>query len=212
MEPEEGKVFDYAPGQFAYLHILDESGKTVVKRPYSIASSPSAPYLEFCIKMVGGELTGKLERMGKGTVVGVEGPFGHFSYSGQPNAAFIAGGTGIAPFVSILRYIAEKKLEGCFILFYSARTSGSVVYGDELARLEKENPNIKVVITLTREEPLGWKGECGRINEGMIRKYAAKPADFDWWICGPMALTKAMKECLLGKGVDPKRLRMEGWG
>lgn len=211
MEPVEGKMLSFAPGHFVFLHILDQEGKTIVKRPYSIASLPDEPYLELCIKMIGGELTGRLEKMGEGSVVGIEGPFGHFLYEGQSNAAFVAGGTGIAPFISILRDIAKRKPKGRFMLFYSARTRKNIAYGEELARLERENPSIKVVITLTREEPEGWKGECGRIGEEMVCRYA-DPAEFDWWLCGPMPMIRAMKECLVKKGVEPKRIKIEGWG
>jgi len=212
MEPLEGGMLRFAAGQFVFLHILDENGKTIVKRPYSIASLPDASYLEFCIKMVGGELTSRLDKMGKGAVIGIDGPYGDFKYDEQPNAAFVAGGTGIAPFVSILRHVAQKKMKGRFLLFYSARTREAIAYREEFERLEKENPNIKVVLTLTREEPAGWEGECGRINEDMVCKYASSLTDFDWWICGPMPLIKNMRECLIKRGVDPKRIKVEGWG
>ena len=212
MEPVQGEMLAFTAGHFVFLHVLDESGGTVVKRPYSIASEPDVPYLEFCIKLIGGELTGRLEKMGEGSVVGIEGPFGNFTYDDQPNAAFIAGGVGIAPFISILRHVTRKKLKGRFMLFYSSRRRDTIVYREELARLEKENPSIKVAITLTREEPAGWKGECGRIDEEMVDKYAANPTDFDWWLCGPMAMIRAMKDCLVKKGLDPKRIKIEGWG
>lgn len=208
-----GQPITFKPGQFAFLHILDEKGGTVVKRPYSIASAPGAPYLEFCIKLVGGEMTKKLESLVKGAVIGVEGGFGHFAYDNQPKAAFVGGGTGIAPLMGMLRHIAEKKLNGTFVLFYSARTRDSMIYHEELERLQKTNPGIKAVITLTREEkPEGWKGECGRLDHAMLSRHMPEAKDFDWWICGQMEMVKGIKECLAGLGADPKRIRMEGWG
>jgi ferredoxin-NADP reductase len=212
MEPVQGNALMFKPGQFVFLHILDEQGKTVVKRPYSIASRPGVPYLEFCIKIVGGELTGRLEKMEKGSVVGIEGPFGDFNFEGQTNATFVAGGVGLAPFMSMLRHIAEKKLEGRFILFYSTRRLDTMIYREELAQLEKDNPGIKVVITLTREKPPGWAGECGRIGEEMLGRHAGSLSEFHWWICGRMAMIKAIRECLIEKGLDPKRIKVEGWG
>ena len=157
-------------------------------------------------------MTGQLEKMAAGGMVGIEGPMGRFAYAGQPAAAFIAGGSGIAPFMSMLRYIAAKKLKGRFILFYSARTEDGVLYRKELERLQKINPDIKVVITLTREAPDGWAGECGRLNDVMIKKYAVDPGEFSWWACGPMELINNMKACLAGMGVDVKKLEFEGWG
>ncbi len=212
LEPLERPV-SFRPGQFAFLHILDEKGATVVRRPYSIASAPGSRHLEFCIKLVGGELTGRLEKLGPGAVVGIDGPFGRFLYEGQPRCAFIGGGSGIAPFMSMLRDIADRGLKGDFVLFYSARTRDSVVYGKELEELQAKNPCIKVVITLTREEkPEGWKGECGRLDHAMLSRHTPNAGDFDWWICGQMEMVKGMKECLAGLGADPKRIRAEGWG
>jgi len=214
MEPVNGKRIGFVPGQFVFLHALDAQGKSFEKRPYSITSSPSPdiPYLEFCIKMLKGSFTGKLERMETGSTLGVEGPFGHFTYTGQKRSAFIAGGTGLAPFMSMLRHIAERRLGEEFILFYSAKTQADVAYGEELARLQKQNTAIRVIITLTQEKPAQWEGEYGRICEETIAKYVKDAGSFDWWICGPMAMVKGMKECLVGLKADPKRIRAEGWG
>jgi len=212
LEPE-GQPISFKPGQFAFLHILDEKGASIVKRPYSIASAPGAPYLEFCIKLVGGEMTKRLDALGTGSVIGVEGGLGHFSYGNQPKAAFVGGGSGIAPLMGMLRHIADRKLQGSFVLFYSARTRESLVYADELERLRKANPGITVVITLTREEkPDGWTGECGRLDQVMLSRHMPAAKDFDWWVCGQMEMVKGVKECLAALGADPKRIRAEGWG
>lgn len=210
MEPLEGKMPAFLPGQFAFLHILDKNGSSIVKRPYSIASSPSAPYLEFCIRMVHGEMTSKLETAKPGTVIGVEGPFGAFSYTGQKKAAFIAGGCGVAPMMSMLRQIGEKSTGGQFILFYSARTREELAYKKELEELQKGNPGIRVVITLTREEAPGYA--CGRINDQIIKMHAGDPKEFDWWMCGSKEMVLGLKGCLAGMGVEVKKIRIEGWG
>ncbi len=202
----------FMPGQWAFIHLLDSNGNSVDKRPYSIASAPSSPFLEFCIEMRGGAFTARLDAAGVGTVLGIEGPQGRMAYAGQQKAVFIAGGTGISPVMSMLRHIADTKMKGEFILFYSVRSPDRLLYGKELERLRKKNPCIKTVITLTRETPQGWTGECGRIGREMICKHLGMPADFDWWMCGPVDMIKAVKECLAGLGVDPKRVSMEGWG
>lgn len=208
LEPLDGPI-EYEPGQFAFLHILDERGKSVLKRPYSIASIPEDKDLEFCIKLVSGQMTGKLGEMEGGQILGVERGGGHFGYEGQKKAAFIAGGTGIAPVLSILRSIARSKAKGEFVFFYSVRNQDSILYRKELADLEARHPSIKVVITLTREE---WDGERGRVCHSMIRRYLPDARDYHFWICGPMGLIKKMRECLESLGIDPKDMKMEGWG
>ena len=134
------------------------------------------------------------------------------AYNDEKKAAFIAGGCGITPVLSMLRHIAETGLKGEFILFYSVRTHDRLLYRDELERLRRKNPCIKTVMTLTRETPKEWAGECGRITHEMITKYADKPGEFDWWMCGPVEMVKNMRVCLAGMGVDEKKIRLEAWG
>ncbi|MBU0532658.1 FAD-dependent oxidoreductase [Candidatus Micrarchaeota archaeon] len=208
-EPLEGKLPEYKPGHFTFLHLFNENGESIVKRAYSIASSPDMPYIELCIKMVNGELTGRLERIEVGGVVGIEQPGGHLTYDDQPKIALIAGGTGISPMMSILRYITYKQMKGEFVLFYSARTRADILYREELEELQKKNENITVVITLTREE---WEGEKGRLCHAVIGKYIDDTKGFNWWICGPMEMIKTMKQCLSSLGVEAKNIKIEGWG
>jgi ferredoxin-NADP reductase len=212
LEPLEGAIPAYKSGQWVFLHLLDSNGASVDKRPYSIASAPSAPYLEFCIEMRNGAFTSRLDKVVVGTVLGMEGPAGRMTYEGQKKAAFIAGGCGIAPIISMLRQIAGEGAGGQFVLFYSVRSKDRLIYGDELKRLKKKNPCIKTVVTLTRETPAKWRGECGRINHEMITKHAGKPNEFAWWMCGPVEMVKNMRECLGGMGVDAKDIQMEAWG
>ncbi|MFH0737605.1 MAG: FAD-binding oxidoreductase [Candidatus Micrarchaeota archaeon] len=212
LQPVSGQIPPFKPGQFMFLHFLDESGASLIKRPYSISSTPSAKHIEFTIEVVHGQFTGRLEKAKVGDILGVEGPLGHMVYRDEPKAGFIAGGTGISPILSMLRHIAEKKMKGQFLLFYSVKTRERILHHAELQMLQKTNPGIKVVITLTREAPDGWVGECGRLNPAMIRKHAPSAKESDWWVCGPPDMIKSVKECLIGLGTDPKKLRLEGWG
>ena len=163
------------------------------------------------MRKIKGELTGRLEELKEGSIVGIEKPGGHMTYSGETRAAFIAGGTGISPMVSILRDIAHKQLKGEFVLFYSARKKEFVLYKEELEELQKRNPDIKVYITLTREEG-EWNGLRGRLCHKVIEKYVVNPNEFKWWLCGPSPMLKGMRECLKSLGIDPKNIRIEGWG
>jgi ferredoxin-NADP reductase len=211
LAPLKGDIRQFTPGQFVFLHILDENGNSTVKKPFSITSSPGTSHLEFCIKMVHGNLTGKLESMSAGSLLGVENPGGHLTYNGEKKAGFIAGGTGIAPIMSMLRHIAERKLEGEFVFFYSAKTSADILYVKELETLSKMNPDIKVVVTLTQDNN-GWKGEKGRIDKDMIARHLSNARDFSWWMCGPLEMIKSMRQNLESLGADPKMMKMEGWG
>jgi ferredoxin-NADP reductase len=210
MEPMGARLV-YRPGQFAMMHLLDEKGEPLDKRPYSIASAPDSPNLEFCIKMVNGRFTSKLALLKEGATVGIEGPMGVVPWEGG-KWAFVCGGTGIAPVMSMVRDAMRKKMEGSYLVFYSARDRKSLLYHEELLRLAKKNTSLKAVFTLTREEPEGWAGRCGRIGGALLHEFVAAPKDYHWFICGPMAMASAMRECVLGLGADPKMVHLEGWG
>jgi len=207
----EGEALDYLPGHFVMLHALDKQGKDIVSRPYSLASSPNQEHLEFCIKMIGGKMTSILDKAKEGQIYGVSGPMGHFLYEKQENCTFVAGGTGIAPFISMLRYINEEGIKGNFTLFYSARERKTLLYQDELKELEKDE-RFKVVTTLTREEPKDWKGECGRIDEAMLVKYCGELKESQWFLCGPLKMTMNLRKYLIGEGVEESSIKFEGWG
>ncbi len=206
LKPLESEI-EYKSGEFAFIHILDENNESIVRRPYSIASAPGDE-LEFCIKLVGGELTGRLEKMRVGSILAVEQAGGHFSYNDEKKVAMIAGGTGIAPMMSILRDAAKRDIQGEFVLFYSARSKESILYREELEQLKKDE-RFRIIITLTREE---WEGESGRISREMIERHIPEVAGYSWWICGPLTMAKERKEELISLGVGPKKIKVEGWG
>lgn len=211
LRPLGGSVWSFIPGQFVFIHILDENENSVVKKPFSIASAPGGNFLEFCIKLIHGNFTGKLELLREGAVLGVEKPAGHFTFGGAEKAGFIAGGTGIAPIISILRHIADRQIKGEFVFFYSSKTAANMLYADELDELQRKNSAIRVVNTVTAD-PAGWKGETGRIDSKMIGKYLPDAKSFSWWICGPTEMVKSMRQNLEALGADPKKMKMEGWG
>ncbi len=212
LEQLNGGIAPFIPGQFIYLHILDESGNSIEKKPYSIASSPNSKYLEFCIKMVNGKVTGKLDSMQIGSVVGIEGPQGHFAYKDQPKAIFMAGGTGIAPIMSMLRNINEKNIRGEFVFFYSVKSDQSIIYRKELESLQAQNPGIRIIVTITQEPSSEWRGEKGRISGALVAKHLQNVKDFDAWMCGPLEMIKGLRAALVENQADIKRIKMEGWG
>ncbi len=206
LKPIEGEI-EYKSGQFAFIHLLDENNESIVKRPYSIASAPGDE-LEFCIKIVGGALTKRLEKMKVGDIVAVEQAGGHFAYDNEKKVGMIAGGTGVAPMMSILRDAAKRDIDGEFILFYSAKSRDTLLYRKELEDLEKDK-RFRIIITLTRDN---WEGETGRISKKMIEKYVPDVAALSWWICGPLSMAKERKDELISLGTSPKQIKIEGWG
>ncbi len=207
-----GDKINFKPGQFVNLYLL-ENGDFSIFRQFSIASSPSSSKLEFCIKILAeGKFTSVLDKLPLGSEIGLAGPFGHFAYQDQKECAFVAAGTGVAPMLSMLRHINEKKIEGEFTLLYSNKTKDSILYYNELKQLQAENKNIKIVFTLTQETPANWDGELGRIDQEMVERHIKRPNEKMWYFCGPVEFVKTIKEHALGKGAQPDKIKIEGWG
>lgn len=213
LEAVNGSDISFKPGQFVNLHIKTQTSEPPLFRQFSIASSPSRKTLEFCIKILKeGKFTSQIDKMNVGDVLGIIGPFGHFAYDDSNSCAFVAAGTGIAPIISMLRHIVEKKIAGKFTLIYSNKTEKSILYYQELRALAGAYPGINVVFTLTQEVPENWKGETGRIDHAMIERHISDAGSRAWYFCGPVDFVKTIKDFALGKGVHPTKIKMEGWG
>ena len=210
------KFYDYKPGQFFNLYLSDNSNSEnpadyKLARPYSVISSPTNKmYLEVAFK-VAGVFTGRLANLKKGDKVGVNGPFGAFTFDeAGKDIVMLAGGIGITPFISTLRYATDKRLENKFTLLYSSRFANEVTMRNELLRLQNENNNIKCIFTITREVAAGF--EHGRIDEAFLKKYAGNLLEKTFYICGAHDFILAMAELLAKLGIDKKKIKKEDFG
>ncbi len=211
ISPIDGKNILFSPGQFVKL-ISSNKQEEPKSRFYSIISSPLDSHLQFIIKIVG-RFTNHLNSLEKGDMIEAEGPYGHFIFKKEKKAVFIAGGVGIAPVLSILREISQKKTNGDFFLFYSNK-SKEIPFFDELKKISEKSTNIKIIFTLTKEQPAHWEGESGRIDINLISKYipVEKLNEFYFYMCGPLNMTLSLKKDLTLKGVLENNIIIEGWG
>lgn len=205
-KPEQNVSFK--PGQWMMLY---GSG---MKRAYSISSEPSENFLEFTIRIYehDSSFSSYLNKLKAGDEIEAKGPFGMFLLEEKAKSiVFIAGGTGIAPLMSMIRHIARNNLPIKMALLFSCKTKNDIIHHEELERLEKRD-KIKLVCTLTEEEPGEWTGHTGRIDEKMMRKNISDTKDTFYYICGPVEMINDMAETLLKVGVDRKRIKFEKWG
>ncbi|HVR13681.1 MAG TPA: FAD-dependent oxidoreductase, partial [Gaiellaceae bacterium] len=117
-----------------------------------------------------------------------------------------AGGIGITVFRCMLRYIAEEGLPHRVTLVYSNRDRESTAFLDELTQLERDNANIRLVLTMT-DDP-AWEGETRRIDGALLReKLADDLTAYRYLIAGPPAMVEAMSETLRQEGVADEQLQ-----
>lgn len=205
---EKPANFTYKAGQFCILSFTDKRKVNNKKDvPMTISSSPTEKTISFTIKNMGG-YTKEMFKLKKGNKIIVNGPAGITYGPEHAEMALIAGGTGIAPFLSIIKYVAESGFRNKITLFNANKTQKDIICKKYLDKINKENSNIKVINILSEEK---WNGETGRINKQIIKKYVKHPTKTTWQLCGPPPMVHALKETLKQMGVSENRIKIESW-
>lgn len=210
LEPEGHDGFDFEPGQFAWLTV-GRSPLSMQEHPFSIASAPGkGGRLEFVIKELG-DFTRTVGRIPPGTIAYVDGPYGAFSIDRHPDAAgyaFLAGGIGIAPVVSMLRALADRGDSRPHVVFAAHSEWDRVPLREALADLGTRL-DLRVVHVLEKP-PGGWQGEEGWITQDMLdRHLPSERGAFHYFICGPVPMIRAAEEFLRGLGIAGDRVHTE---
>jgi ferredoxin-NADP reductase len=207
----------HRPGQHVDVRLTGEDGASA-QRSYSIASAPEMPTLAITVERIAtGEVSPYLaSEVRPGDRFELRGPIGgHFSWtvaSGGP-LMLIAGGSGIAPLMAMLRHRAAVASTIPARLIYSSRTDADIIYRDELARLAGAADGLDVVHVLTRAHPAGWTGESRRIDADMLARVGFAPQERPHvYICGPSSLVESASRSLVGLGHDRRLIRTERFG
>ena len=203
----EGNHRGYAPGQFMILQ-LQRNGKVSEPHPFTIASSPTRKGLSVCAKAVG-DFTSTLGETQRSEPAYIDMPFGVFSFlhHDAERLVFIAGGIGITPFMSMLRYIRDRKLHKDVILLWANKGEKDIAFRDELEGMASEMPSLKVLHVLSRQED--WPGEKGHIDADKLKKYVGDFGKGEFFLCGPPPMMTALQKILSNLGVPKKRIHME---
>jgi ferredoxin/flavodoxin---NADP+ reductase len=214
---QPGEHFNFIPGQFATLG-LEVDGKRI-ERPYSMVSSPSEDDLEFFLELVPeGKLTPALYKLQSGDELLMRKiPKGKFTLQtgdARINHLLVSTVTGVAPFVSMIRNLAEQwrarhfdRAQRLFLLNGASRP-WEFGYKDELARLAEEMPWLQYVPTVSRAwEHTDWIGEVGRADD-ILRKYADQwgldPHNTHAYLCGHPDMIENSKAILKRRGFIEK--------
>jgi ferredoxin-NADP reductase len=125
----------------------------------------------------------------------------------------VAGGSGIAPLMSMLRHRAASGATAGARLVYSSRTWDDIIYRDELERLSSASDGPRVVHTLTRAHPPGWAGYTRRIDGTMLAEVAWPPSvDPIAFVCGPTPFVESVASALVLRGYPAQSVKTERFG
>jgi ferredoxin-NADP reductase len=207
------------PGHQAGQHLdvrLTADDGYQAEREYSIASAPGEPVAITVERLDDGEVSPYLtQELRAGDEVEIRGPVGGYFVWGPEDGGpllLIAGGSGVVPLRAMLR---SRQHAGSTVparLIYSARTQHDVIYSAELMQL-RQGDTVDVVVTLTREQPPGWAGRTGRVDDALLREVAWPAGQQPLaYVCGPTAFAEAVGATLVGLGYPPQRVKIERFG
>jgi ferredoxin--NADP+ reductase len=187
------KPFEFLPGQLINIWV-----NNFPPRIYSIASGTDDDFLEILFdEKPGGEVTPLLKNLKRGDQIKISMPFGNFTDNGSP-AYWIASGTGIAPFYSMVKSgIFENK-----ILIHGGRTLQSFYFQEELISLFGE----KYIRCCSAESDTG-------IYHGRLTTYLKNqgnlPVDYKYYLCGSAEMVVDVRDILISKGIPYDRILAE---
>ena len=207
--------FTYLPGQFLTVEV--PVGGKVVKRSYTIASSPTRPeYVELSIKREDQGVVSRAlhDSLSVGDSLTVTGPSGVFTFTGDEEGSIVlvSGGVGITPMMSVIRYLTDRAWDGDIYLLHCCRTTDDFCFRDELEYLQRKHPRLNVTATMTRARGSAWVGPTGRFSAGLIRECVPEIASKLVHLCGPPPMMEALKGMLGELGVPQDRVKTEAFG
>ena len=198
---------EFVPGQFTSF--TDVVGDKEITRAYSLASAPSGTNrFELCLNRVeDGHLSPRLFEMKPGDCIQMSQPLGFFVLRRPPrDSVFIATGTGIAPFRSMLQAHLNASSPSVTLLF-GVRYESHLLYRGELEAMARTHANFRFWPTLTRPDA-GWKGRQGRV-QAHLEEAIGQRRDVDFYLCGLKEMVDEVRGILKVQGFDRKQIFYE---
>lgn len=215
LKPQSGKVGKYLPGQFGFIRIQCE-GISGEEHPFSLTSEPTnTETISMTIKNLG-DWTADVQKIKPGSKARLTGPYGRFSpllYPGDKAVVLIAGGVGITPMLSILRYFHKKEKNRKVILFWGINSKSEIIFTDEFAAFRRDMKNFTLVPVIAKDAD--HEGEKGYITleilERVMKDNNTDLQDAQYFICGPAIMQKSVIHGLASKGISKSSIHFESF-
>jgi predicted ferric reductase len=193
-----GKRVDFMPGQFAMVYLEAKDGWH--RHPFTIASAPSEGVVRVTVKALG-DYTSRLHELiepGMPAVIG--GPHGRFTHTrGTPHQLWIAGGVGVAPFLSWLRGL-DGELPHSVDFFYT--NDGPAPFAEEITQIAADHPSLRFHLIDTRLD--------GRLTPAKVLAATdTTPRELSVFMCGPQGMLRTFQHDLRQAGVPARRIHRE---
>jgi ring-1,2-phenylacetyl-CoA epoxidase subunit PaaE len=216
--PEEWAThFVFQQGQYLTLKTNIE-GKEI-RRSYSICTAPDDNDLRVAIKQVekGKFSTFANSELKAGDILESMPPMGHFftplSKNNVRNYIFFAAGSGITPIISNIKAILRTEPQSQCTLFYGNQRVSSIIFKEELEALKNQHLGRFQIFNVLSRERTESDLLNGRLDKAKITQFIEKIPNIlrggDFFSCGPVEMTEAVKELLLARGIDEKNIHFE---
>jgi cytochrome-b5 reductase len=191
-------TLDMLPGDFLYVHATID-GKAV-KRPYTPSSMPGTTgFFDLTVKRYeSGTVSKYLHDQHIGDAVLMSGPNsgGHWVDGMAKRVGFVAGGTGITPMISIIRWILARRIYAELFLIFANKTEADIILREEWNRALREHRNFHCHHVLEQPPP-GWPEGTGRVTSEILKQHLPAPAlDTCIFLCGPPPMVDALEATL----------------
>ncbi len=193
-----GRHVDFTPGQFAMVYIESKDGWH--RHPFTIASAPHEGVVRVTVKALGDYTSRLRDILEPGMPAVIGGPHGRFSHAkGTDRQVWIAGGVGVAPFLSWLR-----SLDGHFsrrVHFFYA-VDGDAPFADEIREIAERHDSLSAHLIDT--------SVTGRLTTEQVLATAGGPAgDLSVFMCGPQGMLRTFQSQMRVAGVSPRNIHRE---
>ncbi|AJE48682.1 ferredoxin--NADP reductase [Celeribacter indicus] len=212
-------AFTYRPGQF--LTVENDDGGDLISRQYSLSSSPGAhPRLRITVKKIeGGRMsTWLVDQAGEGDYLEVQTPRGRFfkDLDAPHHVLMLAAGSGIAPILSIGRWLLESNQGHTVTFVYGNRTPDTVILADEMAEIAERHAGICRIEHVMSRAGEDWTGAHGRIDRAYIEAHfaswqAASELPMVAYMCGPEGFMDSAEGALMSAGLSASAIHRESF-
>jgi len=201
IKTEKPEGYNFRPGEATEVAI-DKTGWQDKKRPFTFTSLNENDYLEFIVKIYNDHegVTNEMKSLIPGDILLIDEPWGAIQYKGP--GYFVAGGSGITPFIAILRDLKSKNQINGNILFFANKSSDDIICENELYKLlGKEN----TVFTTDFKH----KDYDNRFIDKFFLEKEVKDINKPLYVCGPMKMVADVNKILRDMGASVESIVFE---
>lgn len=200
----------WKPGQYGGFTLINpkETDEKGITRRFSILSIPDDDHILIATRIQNSAYKRVLNDLPINSLIKFAGPTGNFVLHEDTSipAVLIAGGIGITPFYSMVRYAIARSSPQQISLFYGNQSNKEAAFLNELQAWQK-HPSFKLIAAMAQDE--SWQGEKGFIDINMLQRYIPQLSVPKYYICGSPVMVTAIKTLLINHGIREEQISIE---